>query len=653
MNTERRAAMADAGTNGVTVRSVLVGALLSAFIGAAVPYTNMVIKGTVMAHNFSTPAALFVFFVFVTLINTALGMLNRSYALNRSELAVVYIMAMLATAIPTIGFTENLLPIIAGVYYYATAENNWTELIHPHVPAWIAPQDPDAVRYFFEGLPEGIPLPWDVWMLPLLYWTLFIVATYWVSICMLTILRKQWVENEKLLYPLVQVPLEMIREGRSDAMIKPFFRSKVMWTGFSVPFLLGSINALHGYYPSIPYILVVTEMLLFNTTNLRFDLNLALIGFAYLLNRDIALGFWLFFVLSTMQRAIFDILGIASTENLSRFANSINPYLAHQAMGAMIVLVLSSLWLARPHLRKVLRRAFHGDPEVDDSGEIISYRTAVWGLLAGLAVMGTWLWSSGLPLWAVAVFLFGTFVIFTAITRAVVEGGISVIRTPLTPADFVISGFGTIPLGASGLAGVAFTYVWAANIRIFFMPCFANALKLAEEIRGSRRGLLWAIVLAVFLTIGSSVWSIMTLSYEYGGINLHNFWFIGVPKNAFGYVAPLFGSPTTTEWAGWGFTALGAGFMAVLTYARYCFVWWPIHPLGFATGTFGIMNWVWFSVFLAWLLKTVILRYSGSSGYVRTRPFFLGLILGQVVVAGAWLVIDHFTGISGNVLGYF
>ena len=71
--------------------------------------------------------------------------------------------------------------------------------------------------------------------------------------------------------------------------------------------------------------------------------------------------------------------------------------------------------------------------------------------------MGAWLWQSGFPLWVVPVFLFGMTAIFIAITRAVAEGGISVIRTPLTPADFVISGLGTSALGASGLTGLAFT----------------------------------------------------------------------------------------------------------------------------------------------------------------------------------------------------
>ena len=57
---------------------------------------------------------------------------------------------------------------------------------------------------------------------------------------------------------------------------------------------------------------------------------------------------------------------------------------------------------------------------------------------------------------------------------------------------------------------------------------------------------------------------------------------------------------------------------------------------------------MFFSVFLAWLFKTVVLRYGGPGLYLRTRPFFLGLILGQFVTAGVWYVVDHFTGTSGN-----
>jgi hypothetical protein len=642
------------GSNGVTWRALLIGGAASLFIGAAVPYSNMVIKGTVLAHNFSVPAALFVFFVLVAGMNPLLHLCHPRLALHRAELAVIFIMAMIATSIPTIGFSEYVLPIISGLYYYASPENDWANLIHPHVPRWIAPRDPAAIRYFYEGLPEGMSIPWDAWVVPLSWWCVFVLALFWMSICTMVILRRQWMENEKLLYPLVQVPLEMIQDDGPPRAYGDFFRSSVMWLGFAIPFFIGSVNALNAYFEYVPRIETFAELHLFReTTYLRLDLNLALLGFAYLLSRDVAFGFWVFFLLSVVQRGIFNIIGLQSGENLSRFANLVGPYMAHQAMGAMIVLVLSGLWMARDHLRGVFARAFGDDAGADDADEIISYRTAVLGLFIGVAILAGWLWKSGLPLWTVFVFLFAVFVVFLALTRAVVEGGISVLRTPLTPVDFVISGVGTTALGASGLMGVAFAYVWSANVRIFFMACFANALKLAEEIKGSRRPLLGAVILAVLLAMFSSLWLIIEMAYSYGGINLHGFFFVSVPQNAFNFVAPKFGTPVPVSWDGWGFTAIGGAIMAVLTWLRYTYVWWPLHPLGFATGTFYIMNWLWFSVFLAWLLKSIILKYGGSGWYLMTRPFFLGLILGQVVVAGTWLVIDTFTGMTGNVIGYF
>ena len=644
----------------VTARALAVGAVLSFIIGAGAPYSNIVINGTLLAHNFSTPAALFLFFLLILLVRAPLRMMVPRLALRRGELAVVYIMAMLATSIPTVGFTENLLPIISGLYYYATPENNWAELIHPHVPDWLAPRDEDAVRQFYEGLPEGQSVPWAAWMKPLAAWTVFILTFYWVCLCAVVILRRQWVENEKLVYPLVQVPLEMIRDAdRPRSLLPPFFRNPVMWAGFAIPFAIGIVNGLHSYFEFIPDIVLVGQMRAFRDTQmLRFDLNLALVGFAYLISRDVAVSFWLFFLLSVTQRGVFSILGIASTEDLSRFANMVGPYLAHQAMGAMIVLVLSGLWLARGHLRAVFGRAFTrrtgvaGEP-VQDADEMLSYRTAARGFLVGLVLLCLWLTASGFPWWVVPVFLFAALVVFTAVTRAVIEGGISFIRSALTPADFVISGLGTRALGSSGLIGVAFTYVWSANIRIIFLACAANALKLSDEVRGERRPLFWAVLLAVLIALASSIWAIMTLTYQYGGVNLHGFWFFYVPQKAFGYIAPKFETPVPANMAGWGFTGFGAGMMTLLTFLRYRFVWWPIHPLGFATGTFYIMNWVWFSVLVAWVLKTAILTYGGAKQYQRTRPFFLGLILGHTCVGGFWLIVDEFTGMTGNVVGFF
>ena len=64
------------------------------------------------------------------------------------------------------------------------------------------------------------------------------------------------------------------------------------------------------------------------------------------------------------------------------------------------------------------------------------------------------------------------------------------------------------------------------------------------------------MLLAIFITLASSIWSVMNLSYQYGGINLHGFWFIFVPRAAFNYIAPKFADPTLANLPGWGFTAM-------------------------------------------------------------------------------------------------
>jgi hypothetical protein len=90
--------------------------------------------------------------------------------------------------------------------------------------------------------------------------------------------------------------------------------------------------------------------------------------------------------------------------------------------------------------------------------------------------------------------------------------------------------------------------------------------------------------------------------------------------------------------------------MVLLMLARHHFLWWPLHPIGYPIGAVWLMDQLWFSIFLAWLIKLVAMKYGGPRLYRRMRPFFLGLILGQFAIAGAWLIVDYFTGMTDNVV---
>ena len=130
---------------GPSLRALLIGALGSLVIGAGVPYCNMVLHGSRIAAYFNTPAAIILFFFLVLIVNTALGLVRRTWMLRQAELGLIYIMWVVATAIPEWGLTAFLLPDITSAIYYATPENNWNELLLPYIPDWIIPHYDFAV----------------------------------------------------------------------------------------------------------------------------------------------------------------------------------------------------------------------------------------------------------------------------------------------------------------------------------------------------------------------------------------------------------------------------------------------------------------------------------------------------------------------------
>ena len=638
-------------------RAFLIGAALCATIGTSAIYANTIIRGSFVAWCFSNPIALF-FFFYLVLGNILVGLAARRLSLRREELVLIFAMMFVSASLPTFGLVEHLLPMITGVYYYATPENGWVDLIQPLVPGWIAPSEESLILGFYEGLPQGESIPWGGWMESLSAWLLFLLSLHLVSICLMVVLRKQWIQGERLLYPMMQAPIELVASGPESgpmSAVPPLLRRSLFWIGFALPVVIGSINGLSHYSPYFRGIGLSTGFTILGVS-VPMQVSFSLLGFSYFISQPLGLGIWVFYLLTILERGAFNTLGIASTEKLGWFSNPQAPYLTHQALGAMLMFALFTLWKARNHLRQVVRKAFTGDPGIDDSSEIVSYRGAVFGIVGGLAVMTVWLNAAGIPLWVVPLFLAVAFLLFIALSRIVVEAGVALVRAPLIAPDFIMASMGVSRLGGSGLTGLAYCYPWTADIVTFPMASCANNLKLIEEtVAGpQRRPFFWAMMGGILVTLLSSFWIVIYLSYSYGGINLHDWWWRASSEFPLTYLAQMLNSQATTDFWGWMFTFFGAGMMWILMICQLRFVSWPLHPLGLAMGgtvfTSGVM---WFNVFLAWLIKGWVLRYGGSAAYKSLRSFFLGMILGAFVVSGTWLVIDYFTGMTNNfVLGW-
>ena len=640
-----------------TFRAFAVGSLLALFLAFACPYTVFLHHTAGMAADFITAGAVFLFFILTGLINSLLRWIHRSWSLQARELIVVYTMMIVASAIPTWGLMANLLPILPGAFYYATPENGWAELIQPHIRTWMVPQDQLAIKYFYEGVPAGVSVPWETWLTPLFSWGVLILAVYVVMISTMVIIRKQWVENERLIFPLTHLPMEMLREGNSRELVRPFFKNPLVWLGFLIPFIIFSTHGLNRYFNYISPIQVNSSFYFFRRTTLvRFFLSFPVIGFTYFINLDVAFSLWVFHLLARLQSGLFNLVGYqvpGISETFTGASLGTSPAVSHQAMGAMLVLAIFSLWTARHHLRDVFRKAMGRAPDVDDSCEPLSYRSAVWAMLAGLVIIAFWLSASGMPLWITPFFVFCAFAIFFGLTRIIAEGGIGFCRAQMVAPIFTVYGMGSEALGPAGLVSAGFAYSWAVDIRTSVMASTINGFKLADAIGIRRpRRLLYAIGLAILLGLVGSAVTTLWLAYTYGGINLQSWFFGGMPRTVFNFVANKMNNPLDARimLPRWIFTGIGAVAMGGLMLSRQRMLSFPLHYIGFPIGDTWVMSWVWFSILLGWLFKMIILKYGGVQAYRAGRPFFLGLILGQISCAGMWMIIDSITGMVGNYI---
>lgn len=685
----------------LTLRALVVGAFLSFFLGVGANYADLVIGGSYMTLDFSTPGAIFLFlvlvgflntlykltardwrisglafgvvavaylvhfypyddmrlwspgvlftsFLVVTLLaNTMLAAMGKNMALNRSELIVVYIMLIIVASFATMGLCETLLPAITSLFYYANPDNKWMELLLPHMPTAIMVDDGNGNQAFFEGFGTAdYRIPYEIWVRPMAVWAVFLLALYVAMVSTAVILRRQWMDRERLSYPLVQTAQEIIRGEEDGRIVNPFFKSKVMWVGASIPMLAGLFTGLNKYLGGWPLITTAWSFPIYGGETINMTLSFAVLGFSYLIGPDIAMGIWAFALLTKVENMILYSQGVTKQQEV--WGANVSELLNYQGLGALVVFVLLGLWVGREHLAQVVRKAFGLSSRLNDDNEIMSYRAAVLSLGLTTVIMVGWFVYLGTPLWASIFFIVLAFIIFIGLSRVVAESGIPAIISPMVAPDFMVYGLGSKLLGTQAIANFSVSYIFATDIRVFLMGVCANGLKLVEGMtKKARRYVFWAIMIAIVVGMAGSLYTILEASYRDGGINTSGWFFKGMPKIILSTVETGI-EESGVYWPGIGFMGLGGAGMLALTWLRQRFLWWPLNPIGFPIMASWIVNWMWFSVFLAWLIKVIILKYGGAPLYNRSRIFFLGIITGRMLISGFWLVVDYLSGIVGN-----
>ena len=624
----------------LTPKALTVGVLAVVGVNLLAPFSEWIVRSTHMTTNYFPLGLASVFIFLVVVINPVLKMVRRQGGLTGDELGVVYMMLLAAVSVPTYGVTGYVMSVSASPFYFANSENGWGEFVQPHVPMWAVPGDGHEVAWFFEGLPPGAEIPWGVWMMPLFWWVSVVLATLTLCTCLIAVFRKQWVDKERLNFPLVDVPLMMMEGAEDRELIPKFMRNPLFWIGFGIA--AGKIAwNVPGYFfegwPSIPAIkLSIPGGKVW--PGIGTNLSLPLIGITYFVNVDVIFSVWFFNLFNMAEVALFNRTGF--TIGTSEIYSVSPAALAWQGFGAFVAIVLGGIWVAREHLKGVWRTAWGKAGGVSDHDEVIGYRTALLGILLAALYILFWLTRIGIHPGVALLLLFAVVTLYLGLTRIVIEGGLVFVRGPLLPQAFAMHLVGPADLSGSTMVGLGLSYGWACDPIATFMPFGANAARVHSERHFPRGVYLTAVGLALGISLIVSFWFSLKLAYASGGYNFGEWVFRRGGQVPFDTVVAKIKAAETLRFGHFAFLGIGALSTVLLTYLRHRFTWWRLHPIGFSIASVGQVKWTMLSLFAAWALKVLLIRFGGLILYSRAKPIFVGLVVGHFAGAGVSFVID-------------
>ena len=636
--------------NRLTGRSFLLGTCFVIVICCIVSYAELVITYIQIGFLQLPPAVIGLFF-FLVLGNRLLGKLGDRFGLSARELMCIYCMMLVASMISSRGVMEKLIPALIAVNYFTNETNSWDTLFFPHIKPWLIPFSPDQKGQasvaigFYEGLRTGDAIPWRAWVEPLCIWGVLVFFVFTAFLCLASILRKQWIENEKLTFPLVSLPIEFVHESGG------FLRNRLMWLGFTLPALIFTLNGLHEIWPQIPNLPLrhllnpyFTERPLNAIAYTPIFLSFAAVGFFYLLPTQLLFSLWFFFLLTRLQDVVAAMLGLR-VSSMPLYPTRL--YIGYQVAGAYVVLVVSFIYMGLPHFRSVFRRAFTGTP-ADDTEELLPYRTAVWGLVLSLILAVGWCYAAGLNL-GFAVFQILVYVCIVAVVmaRSTAEGGLLMTETSFRPVDLYQLISTKAALGAQSLTVLSFLdAIFTRDQRGLILTGFLDGLKIRDRVGMSYRSLVGVFVFGSLIAFIVAAVIHLWLPYTHGANYMYSYTYRGNPLWAFqDNLAAMEGLGTDVRGTGVLFFALGVVVTTGLVILRMLYWWWPLHPLGYALSASWTLIVFWFPVLIAWCIKTPLLRYSGIRQYQRLRPFFLGMVFGEFSMAVVWTLISWATNV--------
>ena len=561
------------------------------------------------------PTVLFTFFLLAA-ISPILRKYFKSAAPTSRELAMTYIMVSVATALAGHDIVRQLVPMIANAGWFATPENEWSDIFFRFLPTWLTITDRKILQGYFEADDTfWRPIYMEAWFVPIVAWSALVIVLLFMMLCINIIIRRQWIDHEKLSYPLTTLPVELL--GNTSSLL----RNKLIWLGFGIAFGLEILAGLNYLFPVIPSLKIKYQLFFADRPwnaigRLPVYVYPFAIGLGFLMPLDLAMSFWAFYLFWGLQRVFFSATGWTTAIGFQ----------TEQRAGAWIGIGLLALLTSRREIQKVLGGVFSfksKDP---------LYRLAVFGLLFGLAFVLIFWYYAGLSPW-VALGYFGIYLVLCiGMTRMRAELGPPTHELHRVHPDRIMLLFlGSRPLGAQNLTNTTLLSWLAYGYRCHPMPHQLEAFKIGRHFRLRENRLVVALIVASIVGAVISIIGHVALYYEFRFAR----WGVGEFNRLQNWItSPRAPNLSAIQYMGFGFVLT-----VILTILKRQFLWWPFYPVGYAVGNGWAIGWMWFSIFLGWLFKRITFTGGGVRAYRKVLPLFLGLIFGQFLAGSLWSLL--------------
>jgi hypothetical protein len=668
---------------GITWRSIAIGLLGVVAVSLATPFNDYLMGNTPLVGNALPLVAVLTLLGLAVLVNGPLSRRESRHTFSAAEFTVILSLLLVGCALPSSGLMRYLPGALVTPLARAEEDLAWRGVYQGlDLPAWLLPElsseDPlerstDPVIRGFRGRWSSqvletphqgwLPMPYAAWVRPVAAWGVFFGALGLGLVCLVAIVRMQWVENERLSFPLATVHLALIEPPERGRWLNATLSSRAFWIAAGAVVTLRVWNGLGIYLPKfVPQLPtsynlqgLFTESALANAWELHTGtVYFIVIGTTYFLSSSLAFSLWFFVVVKNLAYAVHGAMA----------GDWAYPGMWDHHAGGVAAFVLTMAWVGRRHWAMVIRHAIGRRRAGEPSEPYLPYPLAVWVLVGCAITLVTWLSFAGLPVWGAAILVVLLFTLGLVITRVIAETGLiygQLLVPTYKPWQMLLWYGGGKPVSSEAFMVTAMVQVTTYDYREPLPVYVSHAMKVNDSAGAggtraapARSLLAWmavAWILGYVLSFGSTLW--MHYNHEMtlvGTGTLVNDWgsslaprvYVTNPTTAFAE------GRATQPWDPGLHMAAGFAFTLLLGWLRCVYTWWPFHPIGFLMMPTSPARLMAFSIFLGWGLKVVIVRYGGSGMYRAAMPLFLGLVVGDCLGAGFWVVANAVIYLAGG-----